>query len=213
MLPGKRDFYRFCLARRSASHVNKEFRKQFQNIRSAFFTGYKNKILHVPYLYIYDSQLNRTECLARFARSPIHDSQLNRPESVSLASLANKYTSYITTIQVHTTIQIQVHHNHSSSYYYTNTSTSQPFKFILQYKYKYITTIQVHTTIQIQVHHNHSSSLHRNVAAPATSSTNQTCCGEPLLFHHILLSAYSPPFEVRKSRPPNPPPYQQHTRR
>ena len=31
MLPGKRDFYRFCLARRSASHVNKEFWQQFQN--------------------------------------------------------------------------------------------------------------------------------------------------------------------------------------
>ena len=31
MLPGKRDFYRCCLARRSASHVNKEFRQQFQN--------------------------------------------------------------------------------------------------------------------------------------------------------------------------------------
>ena len=28
MLPGKRDCYRCCLARRSASHVNKE---QFQN--------------------------------------------------------------------------------------------------------------------------------------------------------------------------------------
>ena len=31
MLPGKRDCYRCCLARRSASHVNKEFRQQFQN--------------------------------------------------------------------------------------------------------------------------------------------------------------------------------------
>ena len=31
MLPGKRDFYCCCLARRSASHVNKEFRQQFQN--------------------------------------------------------------------------------------------------------------------------------------------------------------------------------------
>ena len=31
MLPGKRDFYHCCLARRSASHVNKEFRQQFQN--------------------------------------------------------------------------------------------------------------------------------------------------------------------------------------
>ena len=30
MLPGKRDFYRCCKARRSASHVNKEF-WQFQN--------------------------------------------------------------------------------------------------------------------------------------------------------------------------------------
>ena len=31
MLPGKRDFYRCCKARRSASHVNKEFWQQFQN--------------------------------------------------------------------------------------------------------------------------------------------------------------------------------------
>ena len=31
MLPGKRDFYRCCKARRSASHVNKEFWHQFQN--------------------------------------------------------------------------------------------------------------------------------------------------------------------------------------
>ena len=31
MLPGKRDFYRCSKARRSASHVNKEFRQQFQN--------------------------------------------------------------------------------------------------------------------------------------------------------------------------------------
>ena len=31
MLPGKRDLYRCCKARRSASHVNKEFWQQFQN--------------------------------------------------------------------------------------------------------------------------------------------------------------------------------------
>ena len=31
MLPGKRDFYRCCKARRSASQVNKEFWQQFQN--------------------------------------------------------------------------------------------------------------------------------------------------------------------------------------
>ena len=31
MLSGKRDFYRCCKARRSASHVNKEFWQQFQN--------------------------------------------------------------------------------------------------------------------------------------------------------------------------------------
>ena len=31
MLPGKRDFYRRCKARRSVSHVNKEFWQQFQN--------------------------------------------------------------------------------------------------------------------------------------------------------------------------------------
>ena len=31
MLPGKRDFYRCCKARRSASRVNKEFWQQFQS--------------------------------------------------------------------------------------------------------------------------------------------------------------------------------------
>ena len=31
MLPGKREFYRCCKARRGASHVNKEFWQQFQN--------------------------------------------------------------------------------------------------------------------------------------------------------------------------------------
>ena len=31
MLPGKRNFYSCCKARRSASHVNKEFWQQFQN--------------------------------------------------------------------------------------------------------------------------------------------------------------------------------------
>ena len=31
MLPGKRDFYRFCKTRRSATYVNKEFGQQFQN--------------------------------------------------------------------------------------------------------------------------------------------------------------------------------------
>ena len=31
MLSGKRDFYRCCKARRSTSHVNKEFWQQFQN--------------------------------------------------------------------------------------------------------------------------------------------------------------------------------------
>ena len=30
MLPGKRDFYRFCLARRSTSHVNKESGSNFK---------------------------------------------------------------------------------------------------------------------------------------------------------------------------------------
>ena len=45
-------------------------------LRSAFFTGYKNKILHVLYIIIYNIY--------------IRDSQLNRHESVSLASLARQ---------------------------------------------------------------------------------------------------------------------------
>ena len=35
MLPGKRDFYRCCKARRSASHVNKEFPAAISKLRSA----------------------------------------------------------------------------------------------------------------------------------------------------------------------------------
>ena len=37
MLPGKRDFYRCCKARRSASHVNKEFWQQFQNYAQPYY--------------------------------------------------------------------------------------------------------------------------------------------------------------------------------
>ena len=52
MLPGKRDFYRCCKARRSATYTRKQrvpaaiskFRSAFFTGRSAFFTGYKNKI-------------------------------------------------------------------------------------------------------------------------------------------------------------------------
>ena len=71
MLPGKRDFYRCCKARRSASHVNKEFWQQFQNYAPPSLRGYKNKICTYHNIYIYDSRLNR-------------------PESVSLASLARQ---------------------------------------------------------------------------------------------------------------------------
>ena len=42
MLPGKRDFYRCCKARRSAS-----------KLRSAFFSGYKNKNCTYHNIYIY----------------------------------------------------------------------------------------------------------------------------------------------------------------
>ena len=71
MLPGKRDFYRCCLARRSASHVNKEFRQQFQNYAPPSLRVIRTKIARTI-IYI------------------IYDSQLNRPESVSLASLARQ---------------------------------------------------------------------------------------------------------------------------
>ena len=71
-LPGKLDFYRCCKARRSASHVNKEFWQQFQNYAPPSLRVIRTK-LHVLYISIY-----------------IRDSQLNRPESVSLASLARQ---------------------------------------------------------------------------------------------------------------------------
>ena len=73
MLPGKRDFYRCCKARRSASHVNKEFWQQFQNYAPPSLRVIRTKFACTIYIYIY-----------------IRDSQLNRPESVSLASLARQ---------------------------------------------------------------------------------------------------------------------------
>ena len=58
MLPGKRDFYHCCKARRSASHVNKEFRQQFQNyappslriIRTRFARTIYNIIIMIIYI-------------------------------------------------------------------------------------------------------------------------------------------------------------------
>ena len=75
MLPGKRDFYRCCKARRSASHVNKELWQQFHNYAPpplrVIRTKFARTILYNNNIYI-------------------RDSQLNRPESDSLASLARQ---------------------------------------------------------------------------------------------------------------------------
>ena len=72
MLPGNRDFYRCCKARRSASHVNKEFLQQFQNYAPPSLRVIRTKFARTIIIYI------------------IYDSRLNRPESVSLASLARQ---------------------------------------------------------------------------------------------------------------------------
>ena len=77
MLPGKRDFYRSCKARRSASHV--EFWQQFQNYAP-------------PSLWVIRTKFARTIIYNIYIR----DSQLNRPESVSLASLACQLLQHIT---------------------------------------------------------------------------------------------------------------------
>ena len=76
MLPGKRDFYRCCKARRSASHVNKEFWQQFQNYAP-------------PTLRVIKSKFART-IIYNNNNIYIRDSQLNRQESVSLASVARQ---------------------------------------------------------------------------------------------------------------------------
>ena len=44
MLPGKRDFYRCCKVRRSATTRKQRLLAAISKLRSAFFTGYKNKI-------------------------------------------------------------------------------------------------------------------------------------------------------------------------
>ena len=50
-LPGKLDFYRCCKARRSASHVNKEFWQQFQNYAPPSLRVIRTK-LHVLYVIV-----------------------------------------------------------------------------------------------------------------------------------------------------------------
>ena len=77
MLPGKRDFYRCCKARRSASHINKEFWQQFQNYAP-------------PSLRVIRTTFARTIYNNNNDNIYIRDSRLNRPESVSLASLTRQ---------------------------------------------------------------------------------------------------------------------------
>ena len=74
MLPGS-GIFTSAVERGVAPHTRKQrVLAAISKLRSAFFTGYKNKILHVLYIiYIY-----------------IRGSQLNRHESVSLASLARQ---------------------------------------------------------------------------------------------------------------------------
>ena len=52
MLPGKRDFYRCCKARRSASHVNKEFWQQFQNYAPPSLRVIRTKFARTIIIYI-----------------------------------------------------------------------------------------------------------------------------------------------------------------
>ena len=76
MLPGKRYFYRCCKARRSASHVNKEFWQQFQNYAPPSLrvirTKFARTIIYIYIIYPRFSIEQTWECLARFARSPIN---------------------------------------------------------------------------------------------------------------------------------------------
>ena len=79
MLPGKRDFTA-AVKRGVAPHTRKQrVLAAISKLRSAFFTGYKNKICTYYNNIIHNN---------------IRDSQLNRPESVSLASLARQLLLY-----------------------------------------------------------------------------------------------------------------------
>ena len=78
MLPGKRDFYRCCKAKRSASHVNKEFWQQFQNYAPPTLRVIRTKFARTIYniLYIYDSHLR----VSRSLRSLANDAYVARVE-------------------------------------------------------------------------------------------------------------------------------------
>ena len=77
MLPGKRDFYRCCKARRSASHVNKEFWQQFQNYAPPSLRVIRTKFARtIIYIYIYDSRLNRPESVSLASRDTLRSVQL-----------------------------------------------------------------------------------------------------------------------------------------
>ena len=61
MLPGKRDFFRCCKARRRAPHTRKQrVLAAISKLRSAFFTGYKNKICTYYLLYNSESEAKLT---------------------------------------------------------------------------------------------------------------------------------------------------------
>ena len=60
LLPGKRDFYRCCLARRSASHVNKEFWQQFQNYAPPSLRVIRTKIARTIIYYWRASEASET---------------------------------------------------------------------------------------------------------------------------------------------------------
>ena len=85
MLPEKRDFYRCCKARRSASHVNKEFWQQFQNYAPPSLRVIRTKFARTIYYNIY-------------TRNVLLSAQMGERASVVLVGIITSYT--INTYQI-----------------------------------------------------------------------------------------------------------------
>ena len=137
MLPGKRDFYHCCKARRIATHTRKQrVLAAISKLRSAYFTGYKNKIC-TYYIYILEKwfpfQGERAHSLLFFCieRRKMRGRQNNnRPINLPKVKLSSQITStppHPTFIihkyqslhtYIHTYIYIMTCSNNNAFYYY-----------------------------------------------------------------------------------------------
>ena len=109
MLPGKRDFYCCCKARRSASPVNKEFWQQFKNYAP-------------PSLRVIRTKFARTIIIYIKTRNVLLSAQMGERASVVLIGIITSYT-----INTYKLIIIVYIHKYILALYIMNCSKNELF--------------------------------------------------------------------------------------